>query len=272
LVQGKLTRKEIIQQDIIRRTLTAISAWLLKNRVYIIGVFAAFVLLIGITYLVQQYLGSRTAEMQAEFSDALAVFHAPVDSDQPNSPQENSQDFPTKYRYATETERYETALSRFQELAEKFKGSRVGNFAHYYVGLSQLELEREADAKTTFESITSDSVDVDIRNLARNSLAQIAMGSSDFESAIQLYQQILDQPSRNLPEQIVRIRLGDALEGTGQLEQALEQFRKVTTDYAGTSVASEAQDRIRRIEPRIQSPAPTEENSEAVGGETGTEG
>ena len=122
MVQGKLTRKEIVQQDVIRKTLTAISAWLVKNRVYIIGAIAAFIVLVGITYLVQQFLSSRSEEMQGEFSDALAVFHAPLDSDFEEIPAE--QQFPTKYRYASETERYETALTRFQELAEKYDGNR----------------------------------------------------------------------------------------------------------------------------------------------------
>ena len=77
MVQGKLTRKEIVQQDVIRKTLTSISAWLLKNRVYIIGAFVAFVVIVGITYLVQQFMSSRSEDPTAMMSGMRLAFHSP---------------------------------------------------------------------------------------------------------------------------------------------------------------------------------------------------
>jgi TolA-binding protein len=97
------------------------------------------------------------------------------------------------------------------------------------------------------------------------------MSSSDFQAAVQLYEAILEDPSENMPEQIVLLSLGRAMENTGQLEAALEHYRKVTTDYAGTSAATSAQDRIRRIEPRVQPETSEEENGGAGDGETGSE-
>ena len=271
MVKGKLTRKEIVQQDIIRKTLTSISGWILKNRVHILSAITAFFVIVVAVYLVHQSLSSRAEEMKGEFSDALAVYHAPVDTDQEDSQQDPSQKFPTKYRFNTVQERHEAALTRFQDLTTRYEGKRTGYFAIYYVGLCLLDLDRESEAKVSFETVSSNSSDKDLKNLARNSLAQLAITASDFESAIQLYQMILEEPSRNLPEQLILLRLGRSLENTGQLEAALENYRKVTSDYAGTTAASEAQNRIRKLEPRVGGNSDNEENTEPGGNEGGSE-
>jgi len=249
LAQGKLTRKEIVREDVIRKTLTAVSYWLLKNRVLVTAAIVAFLLLTGGYYLTSQYLQKQEDARQHEFSDALAVYHAPVDTG--TEDKDPTQQLPTKYRFATETEKQEAALARFRELSEKHQGKKTGYLARYYTGLCLLDLDRREEAKTAFEDVESSSAPAEIRNLARNSLAQMAFDASDYETVIGLFRRILEEQTRNVPAQMVRLALGRALELTGQLESALEEYRTVSTEYAGTSASSEAQARIRKLEPRL---------------------
>jgi hypothetical protein len=95
--------------------------------------------------------------------------------------------------------------------------------------------------------------------MALNSLSQIAVGDSDYETAATLLNQILDQPTRNIPEQIILVRLAQVYEHSGKLVEALETYRRITTDYTGTPSASEAQNRIRQLEPRVN-PEPEKED------------
>jgi hypothetical protein len=74
----KLTRKEIVQQDVIRKTLTDTSNWAISNFKLLVGALVVVLATTAGVILWQQYSGSRQAQLQAAFADALEIYHAPV--------------------------------------------------------------------------------------------------------------------------------------------------------------------------------------------------
>lgn len=253
----RLTRKEIVQQDSIRKTLTETSHWAVEHsRTLVIGVVSVLaILLIGLGW--QKYSQSQDDEIQAAFSDALAIYHAPLATPEGEAPPEDQNLLKPKYEFATTTERFEKALAAFNQISEDFSGSRIVDLSRFYAGLSLVELGRNDEAQKQFESLSADSSYPDVRNQALNSLAQLAAGANDPAKAAVYLQQIIDNPSENYPRQIVLARIGEALEASGDLQGALDRYRQITSEFVGTNAATAAQEQISRLEARLGPAAET---------------
>lgn len=258
----RLTRKEIVQEDAIRKTLTETSGWLFRNINYILMVAGLIIVVALTSFIWKTYQDSRDAEAQIAFSDALEKFHAPVDEeDQVDDPAQetSSPDQQTKYRFTTSQERYEESLEAFRTVAETYSGFWLGEMSRYYAGLSLIELDRTEDAKQELQTAIDESSWADVKNLARNALAQIAVAENNYEQAVQLYEQIVEESSANLPVDMALLRLARNLELTGNLQEALARYRQVTSEHAGSASATAAQAEVRRLESLLGKDALPEE-------------
>lgn len=245
----KLTRKEIVQQDVIRKTLTETSSWAVSNFKLLVGVLVAVLATTAGVILWQQYSGSRHEQLQAVFADALEIYHAPVGAE---ATQNQDNTVKPKYTFKDDKAKYEKALSAFQNIASKYSGTKIGDLAQYYAALSMNDLGQTDQARSTLESVISETRFVQVKDLARNTLADLDLSAGNYDEAIALLRQILDQPSQDFPKEIVMLKLGQTLEKKGDLSAALDEYRKVTTEYPGTNSASDASTRIRRLEPRVE--------------------
>ncbi|MFZ0428183.1 MAG: tetratricopeptide repeat protein [Acidobacteriota bacterium] len=245
----KLTRKEIVQQDVIRKTLTETSSWAVSNFKLIVGALVAVLVVTTGVLLWNQYSSSRQEKMQTAFADALDIFHAPVGAE---ATQDQNNPIKPKYTFADDKAKYEKSLSAFQALASQYSGSKIGALSEYYAALSMNELGQNEQARSTLQSIVDQSDYIEVKDLARNTLADLDLADGKYDDAMALLRQILEQPSQDFPKEIVMLKLGRILERKGDLSAALEEYRKVTSEFPGTNSASDASTRIRRIEPRVE--------------------
>lgn len=245
----RLTRKEMVRQDRIQQTLRETSGFLFRNLKYIFSAIAILLVVVATSYLWRTYRSSAQMDLQGKFSDALAKYHAsvtdPAADKLPDPAEPQAAPLPSaKYEYATTQERAENARTAFQELSEAYSGMRLGVLSRFYVGLTLIDLNRFDEAKTTLRSVSDDSEFPDISNLARNSLVQMAIGAGDHQEAIRLLRQILDNPSRNFPQQVVLMRLAQSYEAVGDYQSALRNYKRISAEYAGSAPATMSQSKI----------------------------
>jgi len=245
----------MVRQDRIQKTLTETSSWLVRNLSYILVTVGIVLVASAATYLWQRYQESVQAELQTEFSDALAMYHADVSEAQatadPRSPEaEAAPPTEARYQYDSTQERSEKALAAFRQLAEEYSGTRLATLSQYYVGLTLIDLGKPDEAKEALDPVIKNSEFPDIRNLARSALAQVAVSNDNPEEAIRLLNEILAEPSANFPEQMMLMRLAQGYEANGDEVAALKNYRRVSSEYAGSSLASASEARIKYLEVR----------------------
>lgn len=237
----RLTRKEIVQEDRIHLVLATIYEWTSQYSSYLIVagllVVAAFV---G-GHFWSSYREGRSQQLQTEFADALEVYHAPVGK-------VVGQQVQTKYHFDSKEERDRQALGKFQDLIQKSGRGEIGTLARYYVGLVQLDLGNQKEAKEAFSGVVESGDSAEIQNLARNSLAQLAENQGDLKGAVEFYKQLLDNASLTFPQEIVLMRLGNAYEKLGDQKSAIDQYQKIVSDYPTSSEAKQAQPRLSRLQ------------------------
>jgi len=269
LAAKRLTRKEIVREDAIQKTLTQTSSWLLENRNLLIVAFLAVVLLIIGIFLFRAHLESTREAGQAAFAEALSIYHAPISGEEPETPPGTDDAEAVvpppepKYKFESEAERNKEALTAFQRVADEYSGYEIGNLARYYLGLLYYQQDDSEAAIRELEAVVSEGGNNEIRNLARNLRAEIALAREEPEEAIHYLRQIADQPSSNFPIENVLMKLGQTYEQVGQLEQALSSYRRVTTEYAGTQAAQQAQARVQELEARLEKTADQAESDES---------
>ena len=250
----RLTRKEIVQEDRIYSVLSGISQWAVYNRTpLVVGSGIVVASLLGF-YVWQGYQESANQEAQKLFAEALDTYHAPVkelapDPDSDSENQNQPPEPPPEYRFDTVAERREAAEVAFEKISDDFSGTRLGFFSRYYLGLIGRQKEDAGAARQHLKWVVENSGDSDVRNLSRNVLADIALGEENHEEALTYLQQLLGDPTPQVPEQTVLMRIARTHEALGNVEQALENYRKITNDYPTSSQAEEAQSEIDRLEP-----------------------
>lgn len=253
----KLTRKEIIREDSIQQTLSTTSSWVVQNQKLLIAGLAGLILAVFGVYQFQNYRASADRQAQARFSQALEIFHASVGDQEGEDAANQSTAAQTgagesSLRFATEQEKYDKALSAFQEVIDRHSGSMLAEWSLYYQALSYQSLGQTDQGIEKLEAVITRSNHSEIKNLARNSLAQILISNNQTDQAIQHLQKILDEPSPNFPQQVVLMRLASSYEALGDTEKALEFYRRVTAEFPNSEDSRQATSRIQQLEPLQQ--------------------
>ena len=252
----RLTRREIVQEDRIYSVLSGVSQWAVLNRTpLVVGSGIVVVSLLGF-YLWQGYRESSNQEAQKLFAEALETYHAPVKELNPEPGAESegenrNQPQPPlpEYRFDTVAERRAAAEAAFEKVSDDYSNTRIGFFSRYYLGLIERQSEDAGKARQHLQWIVENSGDSDVRNLSRNVLADLALGEENHQEALTYLQQLLGDPTPQVPEQTVLMRIARTHEALGNIEQALENYKKITNDYPTSSQAEEAQSEIDRLEP-----------------------
>ncbi|MBI4447327.1 MAG: tetratricopeptide repeat protein [Acidobacteria bacterium] len=239
----KLTRKDIVREDRVHAALSGIYEWSQVHRKWLIVIPAVVLAAILGAYLWRIYQRGRDERLQNDFAEALKIHHATVGSEA-----SQSAPLPSQHRFATEQERHKKSLERFTEIAQQNPSSPLGLWARYYVALNKNALGEKEEAGKLAAEIVQESDDVQLQNLARYFLAQQAQAEKHFSQAAELLQQILKSSSQTFPKQAILLSLGESYEALGRKEEALKQYRELSSKYPTSEYSRQAQDRIARIE------------------------
>ena len=244
-----LTRKEI-NEDSIRLFLLESYEWLSENvRVLLagLGVIVLLGMLVGVW---QWHQSGQLAQANAEFSEALATFNQPIITQE----QADSNPAVEASAFATEEERDQAALDQFQALRQAQSGSRLGDLAGYFSGLSQRRLGQNESALEIFREVSNDATDPAVRALAGDQFAQVALELGRNEEAAEAWNRLLDEPSQQLPRSEIMTSLAFAYDEAGAKDEALEWLKQLQSGFPSGPHAASVEARIALLEGAVEEP------------------
>ena len=242
----RLTRREIVQEDKIQAALSGIYGWSSQNRSFLIAFFAIFLLSLLGSYFWQNYQSDRSEKIQAEFGEALKIYHAPVVEDTPDDSEDPI--IFDEYIFETAEERREKALEGFTAVVEEYPGTDLALLARYYRGLIKQEMGQMGTAEEELNFVVQNSAEAQTRNLARQVLAGIAESQDDRQRASQLLEEILQENTSSFPTDTLLFQLAQNYEAAGNTEEAVKLYRKLTTEHPTSDYSQEAQLRLNQLE------------------------
>ncbi|MCZ6768521.1 MAG: tetratricopeptide repeat protein [Acidobacteria bacterium] len=241
----RLTRKEIVQEDIIQAFLTGMLRWAAANSSVLATFFGIFLLSIGGAYVWQNYQGSRSEELQVQFAEALEIYHAPV-SEETTGVSED-QTVPSAYQFQFDQERRVEALGHFRTIAEDHPNTDLGLLARYYMALIKQEMGQTEQAEGDLTFVMENSSQPHIKYMARHLLVRLAESNDDRQRATALLEEILLEASGFFPKDTILLQLGQNHEAAGNAQEAVVFYQRLTTEYPTSVYFQEAQIHLQQL-------------------------
>ena len=181
------------------------------------------------------FLQWREQKASFELGGALRIYQRQL---RPAGTPENP-DFPS---FASAAERAKAARAEFQKVADQYSYTRSGKIARYYVALAAMESGDTATAERELKAI-ADSGNKDLAPLGKLALASLYRSRKRDADAIQLYRQLIDNPSDSVPKATAQLELASLYEEKQPAEASklYEQIRiENPTGVAGQIAAARA--------------------------------
>jgi tetratricopeptide (TPR) repeat protein len=205
--------------------------------------------------------GRRADEARAALGKAIEVAQTPIVS-ATAMPGQMGPTFPS------ERERAQKAVEEFRKVQGQY-GSPYNEMARYFAAANLLVVDREQGLQE-LEAIARDG-DTEVAARARFALAQAREADGQHDAAAALYQDLLKNGVRHVPENTLKLRLASVYEKQGKKDEAVnllfgvvEAARKAQQNQgdkrAGTesAVVRAAEDKLQELSPERYAQLPPE--------------
>ncbi len=198
-----------------------VTRWLIMGGVALVVVVGALVFWTMENAAAESALGAA----MDTYSSALAVPGAPSQAG----------------TYATAQERSKAANQQFMSVAQKYGWLPDGAKAHYFAGVTNMELGQTGSAETELKSAVA-SWSRNTANLARLALAELYRQTGRDAQAIALYNELIGKPSVTVSAPAAQLDLADLYVAEGKQDQARALWAKIKdADKDGTAGSIAAQ-------------------------------
>jgi tetratricopeptide (TPR) repeat protein len=244
----KKALKEQIKQDELITGFDHAVAWSIAYKDQVVrGMGVVFV--VGAAWGAITYVqGSRKAEADRAYSDAVAIYQAPVATEL--APEA---DKPVGPVYASADEKYKAAAAAFDGVDRRYPTQPVAERARYYAALCRVELKQYAEAEKTLQAV-ADRKDEPrlVPALARLALADVYRRREEVDKAVDAYRALAGDSALPLPRDFALMQLGSTLEGAKRLAEAASAYRRLSEEFPASVYAAEARRRAEFLKTAAQ--------------------
>lgn len=219
----RLSRRELKHTDEITSTLESfVDKVIARKREVVAGLVGLLVLAGGVIGW-RAYASSQESTAQARLGTVIAAFNDPTVTD--------------------EKQRLTKTITEANNVISEYRGTDVGRFAQYYLGLSQAGLGDHATAEKTLSDLVGSSTG-EIKAVAQVALGGVHRSKGDEAKAIEAYKQVLD--SGAYPKSVILFELGKMSEKSNPTA-AKEFYQRIITEHNDSVYRTDADQAIRKL-------------------------
>jgi predicted negative regulator of RcsB-dependent stress response len=209
--------RQALKQDKFAQAAASSASWIGEHKSGVLRwvIAAGVVLVLVVGALIYWFM--RTSAADTALGAALDVYTSPLAP--PGAP-------PTQGVYTTAADRAKEANREFVAVAENFGWLPEASKAHYFAGVTYVELGQNGNAETQLTA-ASKCWDHNLSNLAKLALAGLYHQTSRDNEAIDLYNQIAAKPSVTVSASVAELDLADLYASEGKQDQARALWAKV---------------------------------------------
>jgi predicted negative regulator of RcsB-dependent stress response len=235
-----ISRREL-KKDEVRDTLAHGAEAVLSHQTLAIILVLAAIVAAGGVYGWRTYSQARSADAQAGFNSAMTIFQAPTGPAQS----------PGELTYTDENKKFTDAEKAFSSVATKYSRTRAGRLAAYYAALSDEKLKNDGAAENWLNGLLR-TKDADVVAMAKFELAGLDARSGKTDAAIQLYQQLIAQPSLLVPKPEAMLAMANCYRAKDP-SQAAKLYGQIKSEYPDTPIADQADEALALLAPASKS-------------------
>ncbi|MGD9852440.1 MAG: tol-pal system YbgF family protein [Nitrospirales bacterium] len=143
----------------------------------------------------------------------------------------------------------QSASTMFQEVQEKFSGTRGAEVSLFFLGNNLMEEQKFSAAIEKYQELVKGSAQEPVfRGLIQQRLGLAYLLNGDRDSALATWQAVLDNPHTLNKDQII-FELAKLAESDEQTQEAVNQYKKLIQEYPLSPFANEAGLRVKILAP-----------------------
>ncbi len=213
-------------------------SWAVEHRTPLIYGLGALAIAVAIVLGVWFYIQQQDEAAGVALGQALQVYNAPVTSSgQTAAPEVKS--------FATSVDRAKAARAEFAAVADKYRHTRSGKIARYFMGLADQDAGNTAAAETELKQ-AADSGGPDLRSLAKFALAALYASTGKDAQAIPIYKDLIEHPTNTVAKTQAQLGLAGLYEAK-QPQEARKLYEQVQKENAQSPAAQIAGDRLAEL-------------------------
>ena len=232
-----------LKQDKFRGTTIDVAGrtvhWTVEHQSKLIA--AAIVLVVVVASVVGgwYYLEQQDEKASVDFGKATQVLDTPIrPAGMPAQPDDPS--------FSSLKERATQAHKQFQAVVDKYPHTRAADFSRYFMGVTSAELgdnaaaERELKTAEAFHS-------QDLSALAKMALASVYRNTNRTKQAVDLYQQLINKPTRTVSKAAAEIELAQTYQAAGMSSDAKKQYEQIQKEAPQSAAAQVASAKLQEL-------------------------
>lgn len=165
------------------------------------------------------YLQQQDQKASVDFGKALQTMNEPIrPAGMPPQP-----DTPS---FASSTERATEAHKEFQAIVDKYPHTRAGDFSLYFLGVTAAQIGDTNAAERDLQTVAGYR-NHNLSALAKLALAGVYRDKKKTEDAVNLYKQLMDNPTDTVSKSAAQIELAQTYQDAGMTADAKKQYEQI---------------------------------------------
>lgn len=236
------TRHQLKQDAFSRVTIGAAEKtadWTVEHRRTAVIAAIAAVLVIGAVTGGWYYLNMQDEKASLDLAVAVRTMDTQLrPAGTPEQP-----DFPT---FASGKERSEAAQKQFQAIVDKYPHTRTSDMAHYFLGVTAMNLSDNAAAERDFKQVASNG-NREVSSLAKDALANLYGQTNRPKDAITLYQELINKPTVSVNKVTAQLQLADLYQNSNQPLDAKKLYEQIKKENPASEAGQMATQKLSQL-------------------------
>jgi tetratricopeptide (TPR) repeat protein len=225
--------RHALKQDKFARAAASSASWLGENRSMVLRWIISAVVALVLVVSGSVYWNTRTSAADQALGSAVDVYTEPLA--EPGVPDSGT--------YTTAAARATEANREFVAIAHNFSGLPQASKAHYFAGVTYMDLGQNGPAETELKAAAG-SWNRNVANLARLALAGLYHQTGRDSDAVNLYNQLVAKPSDTVSAAAAQLDLADLYAAEGKQDQAKVLWAKIKDNDKDSAAASIAEQKL----------------------------
>jgi TolA-binding protein len=236
------TRHQLKQDAFSRVTIGAAEKtahWTVEHRSTLIIATIAVAVVLGAAIGGWYYLSAQDEKASLELSQAVRTMDTQLrPAGTPEQP-----DFPT---FTSAKERAQTAQKKFQAIVDKYPHTRTADMAHYFLGVSAVNLSDNAAAERNFKEVIS-AGNREVAAVAKSALASLYGQTNRTKEAVALYQELISKPTASVGKVTAQLSLAELYQSSKQPLEAKRIYEQIKKENPSAEAGQLATQKLTEL-------------------------
>lgn len=149
--------------------------------------------------------------------------------------------------FPTEREKLEAARAKFKAVADQFPSSDAGLFARYREGATLMALGKPKEAAAAYQQVIDGAGGKLYGQMAQLGLAEAHARDGQYDSAINTYKGLAENPNSPLPVDGILMQLGRTYLDAGKTAEAQQTFTRLVDEFPESPFSGDARRELETL-------------------------